>query len=50
MHRAGRTRVKLFFDTNITQDTDENILCLLQARKRDLDQIQLVDLNPKVCH
>ena len=43
IHRASRTRVR-FLLTNIkTPDTTPS-----QARTKDLDQIQLIDLDPKV--
>ena len=48
MHRASRTRVSLSLGTNDIL-ADENFLCL-QARTKDIDQIQLIDLDPKVCH
>jgi hypothetical protein len=49
VHRASRTRVSL--SRHYCNDilATQNFLCL-QARTRDVDQIQLIDLDPKVCH
>jgi len=55
IHRASRTRVRIvpwglfqsfvfFFYRILTRLT-----LVFQARTRDLDQIQLIDLDPKVC-
>ncbi len=49
VHRATRTRVTshLHYCSDIL--TDENFL-RFKARTRDIDQIQLIDLDPKACH
>jgi len=49
VRRATRTRVNYLSTLPLAQ-ADENFLCFPQARTRDLDQIQLIDLDPKVCH
>jgi hypothetical protein len=50
VHRASRTRVSPSLGTTVVIFLlIKNFLCS-QARKRDLDQIQLSDLDPKVCH
>jgi bud site selection protein 20 len=51
VRRATRTRVNIFSTLLWHRtSTDENLFYPLQARTRDLDQIQLVDLDPKVGH
>ena len=44
VHRSSRTRVRLFYF--ITTSVSRSMS--FQVRAKDLDQIQLVDLDPKV--
>lgn len=43
VHRAARTRVRILYRKVIHTHS-----CSIQVRGRDLDQIQLIDLDPKV--
>lgn len=50
IHRASRTRVRIILRLSIicTLRMNPHRIYAFQARTRDLDQIQLIDLDPKV--